>query len=346
MNFAQVAQLSESEAIKEAYKMSFAKNLKGRKCPRCNIGTLGGLTKRKGGRQKAHRCDKKACQRFVLPWHNCPVLAHGNRAASMKDQLLDLSGLVTTNSVTQTIKLTGHSRKQVGRARAALQQARKLYVQKKEKKIEFGGNKDKWPDVEVDETTFGKALVRQPKSSDDKVLAWENWLGLAKRGFPASLVLVRLRSRLTVARAPGPGPITEDEWRPIGEKFLAGKKIVLHSDSARAYRKCHFKGVVKDHVVHKKRRVVDTKGKVKWLSPIYAKDAKHVIDGKRVVRKAGTQVIDRAWRALKANMSMNQTTRPGSRAFALEVRSAQFEYWRSKDDPWTALCEMCRELMK
>ena len=344
MLFAQLAQLSEGGAVKEAYKMGMAMNLEGTKCPRCKVGTLGRLTKR-AGRRSSHKCHKKSCQSFTLPWHHCPALSKGNRAASMKDQLLDLSGLVTTNSVTQTITLTGHSRKQVARVRAALLQARKIYVHRQEKQMLFGGKKDKWPDVEVDEATVGKALVRKPKHRDHNVVSWENWLGLVKRGFPKSLVLVRLRTRLTTVRAPGPGPIPEDEWRSIGQRFLAGRKIVMHTDSARAYRNCRLKNVVKDHVVHKKRRVVNSKGKATWLSPIYAKDVKHVIDGKRVARKAGTQVIDRAWRSLKSNISKNQTTRPGSRGFALEVRSAQFEYWNSKEDPWVALGVMCRDFM-
>lgn len=120
--------------------------------------------------------------------------------------------------------------------------------------------------------------------------------------------------------------------------------MVLHSDSARAYKECKFPGVVKDHVVHKKRRVVGANGKARWLKPVYSTTVKHKLDGRVEKRRSGTQVIDRAWGFMKALIHKNQTTRPGSRGFGLEVRSAQWQYWTRGQDAWCATGDMIKAL--
>ena len=48
--------------------------------------------------------------------------------------------------------------------------------------------------------------------------------------------MTRLKPGLTVRRAPGPGPISKHDWTPLGKKHLAGKNIIFHTDSARAYK--------------------------------------------------------------------------------------------------------------
>ena len=40
---------------------------------------------------------------------------------------------------------------------------------------------------------------------------------MVKRGRPRSLLLRRLNPQVTATRAPGPGPIRSDEWRPNRE---------------------------------------------------------------------------------------------------------------------------------
>ena len=119
----------------------------------------------------------------------------------------------------------------------------------------------------------------------------------------------------------------------------------MHSDSARAYRECKFKGVARDHVVHKKRRVVDqATGKARWLKPVYVRTVQHKLDGKMVTRRAGTQVIDRAWGFLKARIYKNQHTRPGALRATMEVRAAQWHYWNRSLNPWDAIGMMLKQM--
>ena len=94
-------------------------------------------------------------------------------------------------------------------------------------------------------------------------------------------------------------------------------------------------------MVHKKRRIFNkATGKYTWLRPKYVKTAKHRIEGKTITRKSGAHTIDRCWRFLKSRMSLNQMAQPGSRSFAMAVRSAQFEYWTRGVDPWSAMAEL------
>jgi hypothetical protein len=54
-------------------------------------------------------------------------------------------------------------------------------------------------------------------------------------------------------RAPGPGPIRKRDWAPLARRHLEGKKVILHTDGARAYT-LKVPGVVHDNVVHMKKK--------------------------------------------------------------------------------------------
>ena len=82
---------------------------------------------------------------------------------------------------------------------------------------------------------LGRGVVSEPVSENMRI-RWEQWGGLVERGRPSSLRLFRLSPRLTDRRAPGPGPIRKHDWKPIAEKYLVGKGVILHTDGARSYR--------------------------------------------------------------------------------------------------------------
>ncbi len=54
-------------------------------------------------------------------------------------------------------------------------------------------------------------------------------------------------------RAPGPGPIRKRDWAPLARRHLEGKKVILHTDGARAYT-LKVPGVLHDNVVHMKKK--------------------------------------------------------------------------------------------
>ena len=104
------------------------------------------------------------------------------------------------------------------------------FVTKEQDNITFHSCKGHWPDVEVDECTFGKISV------DDESTSWHNYVGLVQRGRPSSLSTYSTSWRCHYKKGPGPGPIRLRDWQPIGRKFLSHKGVVLHTDSARAYK--------------------------------------------------------------------------------------------------------------
>ena len=176
---------------------------------------------------------------------------------------------------------------------------------KTKKNLEFGTG-ETWADVEADEATFDKKIVRGK-------LHWEQWCGIVQRGKPQTLVLHRLKPLASKLRAPGPGAVRKVEWKPLAAKWLKDRQVILHTDSAKSYAS-KISGVLHDRVVHKKKRV-KVNGKFKWVAPTYVKIQKHKIPGtKKTLRvKSGTQIVDRCWRYLKERLNINQHAKVGSR---------------------------------
>ena len=136
---------------------------------------------------------------------------------------------------------------------------------------------------------------------------------------PTTLVLTRLKPELSVKRAPGPGAIHKVDWTPLAGKRLAGRKVVLHTDSAKSCR-TKVSGVLHHAVVHCKKKTL-------W-APQYVRVVSHKLPGGKALKvKAGTQHIDRAWRFLKERIRRNQNVKAGSKAIQAQIRSAQYEYW-------------------
>ena len=77
---------------------------------------------------------------------------------------------------------------------------------------------------------------------------------MARRGHAHRLVLKPLLILNTRQRAPGLGPISSEEWAPIKEHDLENNNLVLHTDSAKAY-KVPITGVVHTRVVHQIKKV-------------------------------------------------------------------------------------------
>ena len=117
--------------------------------------------------------------------------------------------------------------------------------------------KDEWGDVEADEVDFRKGLAPDHEdAAEDQKVVWEQWGGVVERGYPETLVLTRLKPKGTKERAPGPGPMRLKDWQPFLAKRLRGRKIILHTDGARAYQN-KADGVIHDNVVHKKKESHD-----------------------------------------------------------------------------------------
>ena len=138
--------------------------------------------------------------------------------------------------------------------------------------------------------------------------------------------------RSTKERAPGPGPITLALWRPIAAQYLSGRALILHTDSARAYKE-RIPMVRHTSVVHQLKKV----GK-KWIQPSFVKTfMMRLPGGKKVKIRSGTQTIDGFWTHLRRQVSKCK----GRNLDTIDefVRFAQFSYWAQNDDPVCMLRE-------
>ena len=85
----------------------------------------------------------------------------------------------------------------------------------------------------------------------------EQWGGTEERGYQDSLVLFRFTPIETEPRAHGPGPIGKRDWESLGEKYLAGKNVILRNDGAPTYE-LEMDGVIQGSLVHKRRQMRST----------------------------------------------------------------------------------------
>lgn len=81
--------------------------------------------------------------------------------------------------------------KMVSNMEDGLVSARKAYVERKQRNMTFGGDRS-WRDVEADETTSARTVVEEAGRPQTKKAKWEQWVGIAQRGRPESVLSPRL----------------------------------------------------------------------------------------------------------------------------------------------------------
>ena len=310
----------------------------GKTCPHCASARLGSLKFFAQKQVWVHRCSRKGCSCRVQP-HDFHPIFFGGRGQSftpLGHQAAVLLCAIAGVPVTSVPAILDMDDKAVFRIYQNLEVARARHVELKEKNIVFG-EKMEWCDVEADEVDLGKEL-----SEDKQTACWEQWGGLVERGRPTTLMLFRLNPPSTQPRSPGPGAIRRRDWKPIARKHLQDRRVLLHTDGARAY-KMKMPGVIHDNVVHKKKKVM-VKGRPVWVKPHYTKIVKHTLpSGKTIHVKAGTQIIDRVWGHVRAYLK-HSPRRVGSMAVKRKVRAAQWTYWHKGENLWKATGQMLKDL--
>ena len=331
---------SNDAIVKMLTKDQILLDWKGRQCPRCERGTLSGLVMKPGLTSLKYRCSHYTCQHYLNPHYLHPIFTEcrGPGGHSLQLQASALLLKLTDASNAQAHKLLGINHKALEDMDQKLMALRKDFVEERQKTMKIGDGVS-WIDVEGDEATFNKSSTGDV--DPEKAVKWEQWLGLVERGRPESLILHRLNPPETVKRAPGPGAVRKTEWLPLANKYLKDRAVIFHTDSARSYR-VQVDGVVHDNVVHAKKRV-QVKGKWIWKAPSYVKVTLHKVPGrpKPIKTKAGTQIIDRAWRFMKDRISLNQHCVAGSRLVRVKVRNAQYLYWKRTEDLWVETGKLC-----
>jgi hypothetical protein len=360
-NLSDLLQATDKESIAMCQKDGTVPDWKGMVCPVCAEGEMGPLRKAtEAVHPLKHRCSAKGCQAYINPHHAHPILvdARGQSASSLQQQTATMFCALAGVPQAACHILIGGNDKAISRIYKNLRLAQKRDVIREEKKIVIGEGKP-WQDVEADEAMFRRKTLKgaelkkarglhgfsasgKRKRGNVKNTEWEQWLGLVMRGKPKTLILSRLPSKLTTKRAPGPGPIKKLDWAPLAKKHMEGKKVVFHTDSAKAY-KLRVRNVLHDRVVHKKKKII-VKGKTFWTKPKYVQLKSHKLPGGKSLKvKTGTQVIDRCWRFLKERLH-DVHAPPGSIDLKTGIRSAQWFYWHRDADLWLETGAMLRRL--
>ena len=142
-----------------------------------------------------------------------------------------------------------------------------------------------------------------------------------------------------------PGPISKKEWKEIGPPLLQHRKLILHTDGARAYRFLKISGVQTTQVKHKRPNPIYVARRLLHLPDDAAK--LHVPRERRgplrpLWVKAGTQIIDGVWKVLRQHIPNN--TKAEDSHLDCAVREFQWVYWNSGRDRWAALGDVFASL--
>ena len=321
------------------YKMSHGQ------CPHCEKGKLSKLVYVKSRDTYFYKCGSRSCRHYIAPHYAHPVfiVGRGSSAVPLREQAAALFCAVANVSQAAAHLMTKRNHKFIEGVYDRFHALQAAYVEKQQMRVRFGQGHD-WPDIEADEVDLRKTIKPEEMGdAEDKDVHWEQWGGLVERGNPRSLVLMRLKPAITNRRAPGPGAMRKRDWKPIATKFLKNKQVVLHTDGAKAY-KMAIPGVVHDNVVHQKKRVVNG-NKVIWKPPNFVKVVQHTLpNGSKLHVKAGTQIVDRAWRHIRAHL-MGNSSCVISRALRRRVRSAQWFYWNRGEDLWKVTGDLISKSM-
>lgn len=313
----------------------------GKQCPCCQVGRLGPLEHFEG-RGWRYRCRAKACHRYVLPHQFHPVFMckDGPTTVRLQDQAAALFCAIADVTQSAAHHLLGRNHKHIQGIYNRLDEARCKFVESEQKKIKYGAD-EPWADVEADQVDLRKWNTNPDAPADAKC-----HLGAVGRHRPErdpqTLYLTKLDPAKTKARAPGPGAMRKRDWKPIADRFLKNRRVVLHTDGARAY-KMKIPGVIHDNVVHKKKKTL-IKGKYVWVKPRYARVVKHpLLEGCELSVTVGTQVIDRAWRHIRSYLT-GRVAKPGPKVLRQRIRSAQWAYWNRDQDLWLQTGNMFQAL--
>ncbi|CAK0876284.1 unnamed protein product [Prorocentrum cordatum] len=272
-------------------------------------------------------------------WEN---KAKYNKLLSEKCRFLALATAAQRENYFELAKchqITGHS-SNIENTYLRLDEARMKYVLKKERTIRFG-SVEEWSDIEADEVDLGKEDDWR-KTDKQKPVQWEQWGGIVERGRPHALALTRFDPRRATRRAPGPGPIRKrDGSRPPGSIWRIPTWFCI--PTAPAHTECATPGVIRDNVVHCKKKVV-FKGKTVWVKPKYSEIKKHILPGRQhLSAKTGAQIIDRFWSHLRAHLG-KRARKVNNVSMCRRIRSAQWTHWEKGQDLWVRAGEMLRAL--
>ena len=298
------------------------------KCPFCCRGSCGKAKEFSGGHRtkfkKFWRCSSKKCKRRIFATTFHPVFNEGRQSTPLSRQAACLFNAVLTVQQNHSMVQLSLNHKTVESIYRKWRKTCAKDTAQQQENIELG-NGITWTQVEADEVTLAKRLAGNP--DEFKPLEWDSYLGLMVRGRPETLVLIYLGARRTRIRSPGPGPLTRELWIPIAAKWLQGKKVILLTDSARAYT-AEIPGVRNAPVVHKLKKVGG-----RWIKPQYVvQEEVKLDDGSSMLIKKGTQYIDGFWKHLKKQLK--NSTKHDNKTVDEHLRCAQWRMWHQGQDMW------------
>ena len=230
-------------------------------CPQCG-GKLGRDEYDQYSELPSYRCTSRNCRKRLGAMSQHPFfVSEGDKGCSPAMQMWMLMNFLCKVPCFATHYQTGLHHNTIERFNEKVRQHIKDYVIARQEDIVLNDSTS-WVDIEVDEVTISKFHTK----SKTKPVAWIQYLGIVRRGHPESLILVPMPVRHTGLRAPGPGPLLLKVWEKISKQYITkNKRLIIHTDAARAYRK-PIAGTLHTAIVHQMKKIDGV-----WVKPQFTR---------------------------------------------------------------------------
>eukprot|EP00971_Amphidinium_carterae_P348446 6490491-Amphidinium_carterae.3 len=140
------------------------------------------------------------------------------------------------------------------------------------------------------------------------------------RSQASSCCVLRIGSQRKGHHCPGPGLLRSSEWIKVAKHLLDNKRIILHTDGAKAYM-ADFEQFRHTRVTHKVKKGDDGK----WIKPRYVEPVEVSAPNGSLSLLAGTEAA-----------SIKHVSNPSADLDDC-IRVAQRRYWSQGQCPWEAL---------
>jgi hypothetical protein len=203
-----------------------------------------------------YRCQ--ACRQRVHVAHGHPILTgFGHGGVNLSYRIFAFWGFLEDKTVTQVARELDLND---GIVAELFDVARTVVADDmlhKQSSLQFAGEGRSTVEIEVDESCFQHWSIQRDVASEREHYFYV-WIGLCQRGDLSKLFLAPIVQRaelpVGVAQSAGDGrppQLRVDFWMEIARKvFRPDSNVVLHSDSAPAYRSTCPPGVVERHQVN------------------------------------------------------------------------------------------------
>ena len=334
VNALQLASLKERDMKSFLTSQKLARDWRGKSCPWCKKSTL----KMEKSQWQWFYCTHKKCRRRTHWLHDHPFFSYRGKSADLRQQALCLLCQCLEIPAGVAHMLTSLNHKAVERLYTGWRKMTAWDSKTTQKEVEFGNGKS-WIQGEADEISLRAHSAKGKKK-------WQRYLLILTRGSRPHSVLQRLDDRIVKGKGQGGGgSISRSEWSKFGNLHLRGRKFLLFTDAAKAYRTVKIPGVKNYYISHSAKKPGQRAQYSKTITASLPRSMEQVHKPKRkwtrvqkIQCKLGSQLADNFFKHLRKSI-LTTTKNCNPSVLDAYVHSFRWRHIRWNADIWKATAQ-------